>query len=318
MSVTVTQTWVHRFHDVVNIGYATMDSLVVNLLNEMMVHRDVRGAIDHHERLDHVIAQDMSNPFGPPVYLNPGHDKRAVTLVSSDATVLISDEHTLRGMVELKNPYTQLIIGAIKRRSDKHVIDALVGNAQVATVAEGTGVITYSNQALPSARKAVGSGTTNAIALLDIIAAGEALDKSGVPQMGRIALYGPGQTRNIMLITQAASSDFTRHKIHDTGTINGIEWEGFRWKMIPDLVKIDGSTVAQRFLPYTAGSPNLRTCIFWHPSAVGLSLGRASEQPSVQVAGWIRSHPIEVRQPMMQNAVRVFEGGVFALDVLEN
>lgn len=312
MSVTVDQTWVYRFHDNLLLTYQQMASKLEKLIPEEMVHRDVGAAIDHHERLGNVIANDVVIPFGQTQILNPAHSKRAVVLLSSDAAVLVSDEHTLRAMVNPTNGYTRTMAGALGRRADKHIIDALVGNAMTAAVTAGSGVITYGSQALLSSR-IIGSGI--AITLANIINAGELLSKASVPTGAteRVMLYSPGQERDIMAITQASSSDFTKHRIHDTGTADGIDWEGFRWVMMADVVAPD-LTVLQRMLPL---SSTTRGCIAFHRGAVGLSIGRPDGPPKINERADL-NNAIQVRQVMMMAAVRVWEGGVVRLNVLEN
>ena len=91
MPVTVDQAWVYRFHDQLLLTYQQKGSLLENLLDPGMVHRGVQAAIDHHERLGNVIANDVISPFGQTKILNPQHSRRAITLMSSDAAVLISD-----------------------------------------------------------------------------------------------------------------------------------------------------------------------------------------------------------------------------------
>ena len=310
MALNVDQTWVPRFHDQLLLTYQQQGSEIEKYLEPFMVHRDVKGAIDHFERLGNVIANDVIIPFGQTNILNPGHSRRAVTLQSSDAAVLISDENTLRAMVNPQDGYTRTIAYALGRRADKHIIDALLGNAQVATTTNG--VLTYANQALPSARKL---GTGIAITLTNIIAANESLSKAGAPSGAgqRVMLYSPGQLRDILAITQAASSDFTKNQIHDKGTIDELNWEGFTWEEIADVIKEDATTVLQRMLPLTGTS---RACIAFHRGAVGLAVGR-------EISTKIRERPdlndsIQVRSVMMQEAVRVWEGGVVEIDVLEN
>lgn len=318
MSATVDQTWVPRFHDTLLLTYQQKGSLLENLIDPGMVHRNVGGAIDHHERLGNVIMNDVIAPFAPITIANPPHSRRAVTLISSALTVLVSDEHSLRAMVNPQNGYTQSIVYAAGRRADKHIIDALVGSAQVATVTSGTGVITYSSQVLPSARRLTIGGTA-AWSLAQIIQMYGILSKSGVPTDGRKMLYGPGQLKDILAITQASSSDFTKNRIYDRGTMNGVTWEGFEWIEIADVMAIDGSTVLQSMLPFANPPTNTsRTCIAFHTGAVGLSVGRPDGPPNISVRNDLESLPIQVRQAMMMAAVRVFEGGVVSADVLEN
>lgn len=311
MPVTVDQLWVPRFHDQLLLTYQQKGSLLEGLLDPGMVHRGVSAAIDHFERLGNVMANDVISPFAQTNILNPEHSRRAVTLRSSDAAVLVSDEHTLRSMVNPQNGYTNTIVYALGRRADKHIIDALTGSSQTAAVTSGSGVVTYGTQALPSARK-IGAGT--AMDLARIINAAELLSKAGAPNGAgeRIFLYSPGQLRDILAITQASSSDFTRNQIHDRGTINGVQWEGFNWIEIADVVD-PSVAVLQRMLALSATT---RSCIAFCRSAVGLAVGRdiqtmINERPDL-------NNSIQVRSVMMQGAVRVWEGGVVQVDALDN
>lgn len=311
MSVTADQAWVARFHDNLKLTYQQMGSLLENKLDPSMVHRDVSAAIDHHERLGNVMANDVISPFGQTKVLNPEHSRRATTLQSSDATVLISDENTLRSMVNPKNGYTTTIVSALGRRADKHIIDAATGSATTASVTSGSGVITYGTQALPSARKI---GGASAIDLARIVNATELLSKAGVPRgPGRIFLYSPGQLRDILAITQASSSDFTKNQIHDKGTIDGVMWEGFEWVEIADVIGPDGSTVLGRMLALAATT---RSCIAFHRGCIGLSIGKSVRTKISERADL--NNCLQVRSDMMMSAVRVFEGGVVQVDALEN
>lgn len=313
MSATADQAWVYQFHDVLHLCYQQMGSLIENLIDPGMVHRGVQAAIDHHERLGNVMASDVISPFAPMNALNPEHSRRATTLQSSHAPVLIADENTLRSMINPTNGYTRTIVAACGRRADKHVIDALTGTAQTAAVTSGSGVITYGTQALPSARK-IGTGV--ALSLANVISSNGLLSKAGAPNGAgeRVFLYSPGQLNDILAITQASSSDFTKNQIHDRGTINGVVWEGFNWVEIADVIAPNGSTVLGRML---ALSSTTRSCIAFHRGAVGLSIGKEI-QTRMSIRNDLQSEPTQIRTSMMMSAVRVWEGGVVQVDVLEN
>lgn len=313
MSVTVDQSWVYQFHDILHLTYQQEGSLLENLIDPIMVHRGVTAAIDHHERLGNVIANDVVTPFGQTKILNPAHSRRATTLMSSDATVLISDENTLRSMVNPQNGYTKTIVYALGRRADKYILDAALGSASTASVTSGSGIITYGTQTLPSARKL---GAATAIDLARIIGAAQLLSKSAVPNGAgqRIFAYAPGQLQDILAITQASSSDFTRNMIHDKGTVNGVEWEGFRWIEIPDVIDADGSTVLTRMLTLSSVT---RKCIAFHRGAMGLSISKEIKTV-IDPRPDLQSRPLQVRSAMMMNAVRVWEGGIVEVDCLEN
>lgn len=311
MSVSVDQAWVYRFHDLLMLTYQQKGSLLMNTIDPMNVHRDVSAAIDHFDRLGNVIANDVVTPFGQTQILNPAHSRRAATLQSSDAAVLVSDENTLRSMINPQNGYTTTIVYALGRRADKHIIDASIGDATTAVVTSGSGVITFGTVALPAGQK-IGGGT--AMDLARIINAAELLSKASVPNGAgeRKFLYSPGQLRDILAITQASSSDFTKNQIHDKGTINGVMWEGFDWIEIADVVSPD-IAVLQRMLPLVT---TVRSCIAMHRGALGLAVGRdiqtkINERPDL-------NNSIQVRSVMMKKAVRLWEGGVVQVDALEN
>lgn len=307
------QHWVYKFHDQIHLTYQQTQNLLGGTIDPSMINRDVRGAIDHHERMGAVIASDVVSPYAPVVPTVPESSKRAVTLVSTQAIVLVADEDKLRSLADPQNALTQTIVNAHKRREDKWIIDAALGSAQIALVTAGTGVITYSSLALPSARKI---GAATAIDLARIINAAELLSKSGVPTgpNERTFVYAPGQLRNIMAITQASSSDFTRNMLHDRGTINGVAWEGFNWVEIPDVMATDGSTVLGRMIPLTSTT---RNCFAFHRGAIGISSAKdmttvIDPRPDLQ------ARPLQVRTSMIMAAVRVWEGGVVQVDCLEN
>lgn len=310
-SITVDQAWVYRFHDQLHLTYQQKGSLLENIIDPSMVHRGISAAIDTHERLGNVIANDVISPFGQTNILNPAHSRRSATLQSSDAAVLISDENTLRSMVNPQNGYTNTIIFALGRRADKHILDAAIGTATTAAVGSGTGIITFGTQAMLSAHQI---GAATAMDLARIINAAELLSKASAPVGAgeRFMLYSPGQLRDILAITQASSSDFTRNQIHDRGTINGVDWEGFRWIEIPDVVD-PSLTVLQRML---ALASTTRSCIAMHRSAIGLSIGQEINTKINERADLNNS--IQVRSVMKQIAVRVWEGGVVQVDALEN
>lgn len=316
--ITADQAWVYRFHDQLHLTYQQEGSLIENLIEKSMVHRGVQAAIDHHERLGNVIANTTISPFGQTKILNPPHSRRAATLQSSDAAVLISDENTLRSMVNPQSQYTRTIVMALGRYADYLMIQALLGSAQTAAVTSGSGIPTYSTQALPSSHK-IGGATS--FDLNRTISAATLLSKAAVPNKAgeRIMLYSPGQLQDILAITQASSSDFTKNQIHDKGTIDGVNWEGFNWVEVPDVVD-PSLTILQRMLTLTAGASaganQTRSCIAFHKGALGLSIGqdietKINERPDL-------NNCIQVRSVMKMQAVRVWEGGVVEVDALEN
>lgn len=310
-SVTVDQSWVYKFHNMIHMEEQQKGALLEKVIDPGSVHRGVQAAIDHFDRLGALIANDVISPFGQTKILNPPGSRRATTLQSSDATVLVSDEHTLRSLTDPTSEYRDTVVAALGRRKDKHIIDAATGAATVASVTSGSGVITYATQAMLSAHQ-IGGAT--AMDLTRIINAAELLSKAANPNGAgeRIMVYSPGQLRDILAITQASSSDFTRNQIHDRGTIDGLMWEGFLWIEIADVVD-PSLAVLQRML---ALSGTTRSCIAFHKRAIGLSIGQEITTKINERADL--NNCIQVRPVMKMSAVRKWEGGVVQVDALEN
>lgn len=311
--MTLDQAWVIQFNDGYNIQLQQEESLLTGRIEPAMIHRNVRGAIDHHDRLGSLILNDVISPYGAVQPLQASHSRRAVTLLSSAGPLLFADEDTIRSMTNPDSGYRKILLAAAKRRRDKHLIDALIGSAQTAAVTTGSGVVTYGTQALPTART-IGSGV--AITLTNVIAAFELLAKAGASgDPGELIwAYAPGQLRDILAITQASSSDFTKNRIHDRGTINGMDWEGFHWVQIADVLQEDGSTSRQRMLPL---SSTTRDNIAFHRAAAGISYGK-DVTTRVSVRDDLEAAPTQIRVSMTMGAVRVWEGGVVRIQVLEN
>lgn len=309
-SVDMPAWWVHKFHSEVFVTYQQMTSMVMSKMAPGSIRRGVQAAIDYWERVSNLVLPDGAVRHGQSVILNLSHSRRATTLINSEGGILVSDVDTLRMMADPQSHDRDALMFAAVRRADKHVIDAAVGTAT--TVSTGSdGQFTQGTQALPTANT-IGSGI--AITLGNIIAANEFLSKRAVPSGpgSRKCFYSPGQLRDIMAITQASSSDFTKNQIHDRGTIDGLSWEGAEWIEIPDAVNIEGTAIS-RMLPL---SSTTRTCIFMANDAVGLSIGKdysieIDRRPDLR-------NEIQVYLKMMMSAVRRYEGGVVALSVLEN
>lgn len=310
MSVSMPNWWVHKFHSEFAVTYQQMSSLVMGKLANGSVRRGVNAAIDYWERVSNLMLPDGATRHGSSVILNLDHSRRSCTLVNSEGGILVSDVDTLRAMADPQSPSRDALTFAAIRRGDKHIIDAAIGTATTNTVSAG-GVISAGSQAMLTSH-ILGSGI--AITLANVIASNELLSKAAVPSGpgNRVFFYSPGQLRDILAITQASSSDFTKNQIHDRGTIDGVTWEGFDWTEVPDVVDI-GQTTLRNMLPLASTS---RACIAMAKDAVGLSIGKEynieiDKRPDLR-------NEIQIYLKMAMAAVRKFEGGVVEIDVLEN
>ncbi|HEY1268825.1 MAG TPA: phage capsid protein [Candidatus Binatia bacterium] len=308
-SISFDQATARAFHATLSTLYQQEKSLLENQLTS--VHRGVKGEKDSFDRLGPVIATDIADRHGDTQYLNPKHSKRWDILVPSEAAVLLDKEDEIRALINPTSEYTKTIAAALGRRADKHVINAAVGVALEGQIDQTGGLTSVS---LPAGQQiALGSSPNDVFTLAKVQQASAILSKAGVPNnpKSRIMLYSPGQEQALLNITQAASSDFTKNKLYDTGSMNGLSWMGFTWIEIPDVKDESGATLST-MLPIVSTT---RTCIALATDAVGLSIG-LDVQSFMDVLPH-KHHALQVRAEIMMAAVRKWDTGVVSIATLE-
>ncbi len=135
----------------------------------------------------------------------------------------------------------QVVAGAIGRRMDQLVIDALNAASSPSTVATTVG----------------GSGTNMNLAKL--LAAKKALDVKNVPAEGRCMVIHANGLAALLDETELTSSDFATVKALSTGEID--TFLGFKFITLGD--RDEGG------LPL----PSTRTCFAFHRDAIGMGIG---------------------------------------------
>lgn len=311
MALNDTQGWVTQFETMLRVQHS-QGSILMQYLDPMNVKNGVRGHIVEFNRTAPVVAPDMVNPSATVVPLNPPRSIRAALLVETQAPVHIYDADLVRSLVDPTNSYTRLMLDALGRRIDTHLLAAATGAATTVSVTAGSGVKTYGTQALPAGQIL---GTGAAIANLNVLSANELLSKMGNP-IGpgqRVWVYAPGQERDLMSITQAISSDFTRNQILDRGTINGVEWEGFRWVMMTDVMDYDGTAL----LRMLALSGTTRQNVIFARGGLGIASGQ-DIKTDIDVLPNLQGRPTQVSPKMSKGATRIFDYAVIRFDALEN
>jgi len=306
-SFSITEAFVNQYHSMLLAQYQQDKSLIENHLDPMVVHRGVRGVSDSFERLGAVSAVDILTRHGDTSYLNPDHSKRWVNLVASEAAVLLDRADEVRTLIDAQSGYRDAIVRSLGRRADRHIFAAATGSAITGGNKDGTAV-------LPSAQAIVKGTTPNdVLTLAKIKVASLLLDAAAIPPgaANRVLLYAPGQTKALLSITQAASSDFTKHKIYDAGSMNGIDWMGFTWVLIPDELDQAG-TVLNRML---ALSTTTRTCVAFGRASIGLSVNQEIKT-FIDILPQKR-HSTQVRSEMQMGSVRIWDLGVVSIAALE-
>lgn len=135
----------------------------------------------------------------------------------------------------------QVVSGAIGRRMDQLVIDALSGSGTALTVATG-----------------IGGATTN-MNLAKLLEAKELLDTGNVPAQDRCMLIHASGLAALLDDTKIASSDYAAVKALVQGQLD--TFLGFKFITIGD--RDEGG------LP----KPSTRTCFAFHKDAIGMGIG---------------------------------------------
>lgn len=313
MSTTIPNAWVHAFHPLLLQTMQQTEHLVKNQLLDKSKRSGVSAAIDTWERLGNVLLQPIGR-HTQTVELNPNHTRRGATINTLGGGILLSPNvDVVRMLIQPQSDYRELLAAAAVQSIDKYILDAAIGSAMTITTSGSTGQMTYGTQAmLTSPDHTIGAAGT-ALPLSTIIAANTLLSKGSVPTgaKNRVYFYSPGQEEAIMEITQASSSDFTKNRIHDVGTIDGQDWQGFHWVQIPDVVDETKATLVN-MLPLTTTD---RTTIAMYRGGVGVSTAQ-DITPDISVRHDLNNE-IQVYVSFSMGAVRLFEGQVVQIQALE-
>ncbi len=219
----------------------------------------------------------------------------------------------MRSLIQPQSEYRELLAAAAVQSIDKFILDAAIGLAMTITTSGTTGQMTYGTAGmLTSPDHTIGSGST-ALPLSTIIATNVLLSKGSVPNgaKNRVWFYAPGQEEAIMEITQASSSDFTKNRIHDIGSMDGQDWQGFHWVQIPDVVD-ETKTTLVTMLPLTTTD---RTNIAMYRGGVGVSTAQEIT-PALNTRADLNNE-IQVYVSFSMGAVRRFDAHVVQIQALE-
>ena len=272
----------------------------------------VSAVLDMWDRVGNVLLQPIGVHTNT-VELNPNHSRRGALMQSRGGGILISKNVDLvRALLNPQSDYLRLLGKAGVQTIDKEVLDQAIGSATTVTTARATGQQTYGTQAMLSAYQ-IGGAT--AVDLSRVIATGVLLSKASVPTgaKNRVWFYSPGQETDFMAITQASSGDFTKNKIHDAGGMDGVDWQGFHFVQIPDVVD-ETTTALVRMLQLPSATE--RYNIAMYRGGVGLSIGQEITPEISPRAD--KNNETQVYISLSIGAVRLWEGAVVRVSCLEN
>lgn len=305
MAETITEWQKRQFNSNVKFVYQQMESMVTKYIDSEMYHGNVQGNLDDFDVAGASLTRDRVDRYEETQWGELEKSRRWCRPIRAYLALPLDRYDKVRSAIEdINSIHTRAIVYALRRNEDKRAIDAMNGLAlggEQATV----------STALPSSQQiALGSSPSDVLTLTKIKAVSANFDQNAVPIGKRHWLYSPGQKSAILAITQAASSDFTAHKIYDRGDIDSLDWMGFVWHHIFDVKNqgAAGLTTIQRMLNL---SGTTRTNLAFASDAVGVSkcedIKTELDYLPTKTYTWQAFGEIDV------NAVRVLDGGVMSI-----
>lgn len=312
MSINIPNAHVTQFHAEVMQVMQQGEYLVKSQLGSRSMRSGVNATIDTWERVGNVLLQPVGR-HTQTVQLNPTHTRRGAVMQTSGGGILLSPNvDIVRMLINPESDYSQLLGKAGIQTIDKAILDGAIGDATTITTSGTTGQHTYGTQAMLTAHTI---GAATAMDLTRIIASNVLLSKASVPTgaKARVFFYSPGQETDILAITQASSSDFTKNRIHDAGTIDGQDWEGSHWVQIPDVVD-ETTSVLVRMLQLPTSTT--RYCVHMYREGVGYS---SAQDPKIVINTRADlNNEIQIYLSLTMGVVRLWEGAVNRVAALEN
>jgi len=308
MADTITEWQKRQFNAYVIYQYQQEVNLVANHVSAETYHANVRGNLDSFDIAGPAISRDKVDRYEETVWSEILKSRRWARPYRSYGALPFDRFDQVRAIIEDVNAvHTKQLVRALKRTEDKRVIDAATGSALTGETATGTAALPTNQQV------ALGTTPNDVLTLAKIKNVSANFDKNSVPPDPKMRhwFYAPGQKQAILAITQAASSDFTNLRIYDRGNIDGLDWMGFTWHMIPDV--IDQSLTS--LVTMLALSTTTRTNIAFASNAMGVSkcvdIKTELDYLPQRTYTWQAYAEIDV------GAVRVLDGGVMSILCLE-
>jgi hypothetical protein len=308
---TITEWQQKQYNDTVTDVYNRTETQITKYIAQENVRSPARGVLVDFPVFGAAVTRDKVDRYEDTVWGNVEKSKRWVRPYKSYQALPLDNYDQARSQIsDINSRHTKAIVAALKRAEDKRAITAV-------NVAAVTGENFDGSAALPSSQViAIGSTPDDILTLAKIKLASAKFDDGAIPTGAgmRHWFYAPGQKSAILSITQAASSDFTARRIYDKGNIDGDEWMGFLWHMVPDVKNqgADGITTLLRMLPL---SSTTRTNFAMASDALGLA--RVSDIITHLDPLPLKTYTWQAYGEIDVNVVRVLDAGIVTIDCLE-
>lgn len=273
------------------------------------VESGVIGKSYNFERLGGVNMEPVNSRHQNTPLTPMTHSRRRANLADYAASELIDDLDKVKMLISPESEYTQNFVAAWHRRLARTVTAAALGNAQSISNAE-----VASNVALP-ASQVIANGGTN-MTMAKVRQARRILGNAGVPATDLWAIVSWFAIEKLLSDSTVTSSDFSSLNALASGTFPpGTRWMGFQWIVIPDADPDDTTQTptTTSILPKTA---NIRQCLFFHKSALGLAIGKDFGAEVDPRPDKMNSTQVLVKTSL--GATRVLDFGVVEVDIDES
>lgn len=280
-------------------------------------YRTITGKTDHWERLGGTALTQVTGRHQATPYTPATHSRRRLTLNDFAGSERLDDLDQVKMMIDPRNEYTQNLIMAWRRKKAETIFTAM--NASSLSVSNTD---TTSSVALPASQTIANGGTGMTVAKLRT--ANRLLDNAGVPRDGgRHIAVSAYAIEDLLADNQVTSADYTSMQALMSGgapLINQGTFMGFHWHMVSDAIPDDssvvGASVGVPATPLLAKAGNIRTCLVWHRSAIGLSVAREATAEVDKLPTNLNTWQVLIKGSL--GATRILDAGVVTVDIDES
>lgn len=227
-------------------------------------------------------------------YVNPPQSKRRAQLNDFGLAALIDDFDVIKTLTSPQSEIAQILAYGRSRKIDDFALaSALASAITVDEAGETTGT-----QAMLAANIIANGGA--GLTLAKITQTAEIMNGTDVDADDRYFFYSAHAMTNLLLNTQATSSDYSTLQALMHGSFPfDAQWMGFFWRMTTRLPK----------------TGNIRSCIAWQKNAIGVAFGLVQEVETGRDPGkW--NNPF-VMLKLSGGGCRVDDLGVVQVDIDE-
>lgn len=197
------------------------------------------------------------------VYRDTKHTRRWVATETYDDATLVDPDDLEEILADPGGDYAKSMLAGFSRREDIDAVAAMLGTSYMGK--DGTIPVP-----LPNTQKIPNGGT--GFTLTKVLQAYGKLVRSFALMPGDMPtiLWTRTEEEAFINTTEVKSIDYNTQRVLVDGEIGGNKFVGFYYKRLEDftVVDADGTSTLYRQLPFTAGSPAVRSCVAYVKSGI--------------------------------------------------